>query len=578
MEPGQPQDLPLRRRTTSRRCAAQLASASTSPPSTASTSSSRSARRWRTQANTPHPSRTTQQRQSPCAARPRTTTPTTPRRACGRIKRTLHARILRAARRLRQRRARSDLHRRPAARGLDADRADPVQPLAGRRHDGAAGDHLDHARRCAARATPRSRSPTTTCWRRSTPTRCARSASSYLERTRIHRKTGAPFFIDKMPNNFAHIGLIHLALPNAKIIDARRHPLACCFSGFKQHFARGQNFSYGLDDIGRYYRDYVELMAHFDAVLPGRVHRVHLRNAWSTTPKPKCGACSITAACRSRTAACASSRTIARCAPPVPNRCAGRSTATASTTGATYEPWLDPLKAALGPVLEAYPASPTFAVTTAVRFDVHLPGEELDATFKTRIDAKQTREQARRACRWPRPSTWPSASRRSRRTPRRRRQRTTSDHAGADARHGHGDRAEAHREPAEGADQHPGARQGEARRAERHRLRRLRRLRARAVLRHRRRRRRRCLHARRGQRRQQQPLRPAAQRRRVPRRAADHHHRRRARHPPVRHRPRRGARRPAGHPVRRQLAGGHAAHHHQQARPGSVLGRLRRSG
>lgn len=83
-----------------------------------------------------------------------------------------------------------------------------------------------------------------------------------------------PFFIDKMPNNFFHVGLIHLILPNAKIIDARRHPLACCFSGFKQYFARGQNFSYGLEDLGHYYRDYVELMEHFDAVLPGRVHRV----------------------------------------------------------------------------------------------------------------------------------------------------------------------------------------------------------------------------------------------------------------------------------------------------------------
>jgi hypothetical protein len=96
----------------------------------------------------------------------------------------------------------------------------------------------------------------------------------YLSQTRIQRKTGAPFFIDKMPNNFAHIGLIHLALPNARIIDARRHPLGCCFSGFKQHFARGQHFTYSLEDIGRYYRDYVELMNHFDAVLPGRVHRV----------------------------------------------------------------------------------------------------------------------------------------------------------------------------------------------------------------------------------------------------------------------------------------------------------------
>ena len=100
----------------------------------------------------------------------------------------------------------------------------------------------------------------------------------YLEQTRIQRKTAAPFFIDKMPNNFAHVGLIHLILPNAKIIDARRHPLGCCFSGFKQHFARGQNFTYDLAEIGRYYRDYVELMAHFDAVLPGRVHRVFYEN------------------------------------------------------------------------------------------------------------------------------------------------------------------------------------------------------------------------------------------------------------------------------------------------------------
>ena len=96
----------------------------------------------------------------------------------------------------------------------------------------------------------------------------------YLERTRVQRKTDRPFFIDKMPNNFAHTGLIHLILPKAKIIDARRHPLGCCFSGFKQHFARGQAFSYALSDIGRYYADYVALMDHFDTVLPSRVHRV----------------------------------------------------------------------------------------------------------------------------------------------------------------------------------------------------------------------------------------------------------------------------------------------------------------
>lgn len=96
---------------------------------------------------------------------------------------------------------------------------------------------------------------------------------AYIEDTRIHRQ-GAPVFIDKMPNNFRHIGLIHLILPNAKIIDARRHPMACCFSGFKQLFAEGQEFSYDLEDLGRYYRDYVELMDHWDRVLPGRVLRV----------------------------------------------------------------------------------------------------------------------------------------------------------------------------------------------------------------------------------------------------------------------------------------------------------------
>jgi len=96
---------------------------------------------------------------------------------------------------------------------------------------------------------------------------------SYLETTRIQR-CDTPFFIDKMPNNFRHIGLIHLILPNSKIIDARRHPMGGCFSGFKQLFAHGQTFTYGLEDIGKYYRDYVRLMDHWDAVLPGRVHRV----------------------------------------------------------------------------------------------------------------------------------------------------------------------------------------------------------------------------------------------------------------------------------------------------------------
>ncbi len=96
----------------------------------------------------------------------------------------------------------------------------------------------------------------------------------YLDAARVYRKTDAPFFIDKMPNNWRSVGLIHLILPNARIVDARRHPLGCCLSAFKQHFARGQNFSYDLADLGRYYRDYVDLMTHMDRTLPGRVHRV----------------------------------------------------------------------------------------------------------------------------------------------------------------------------------------------------------------------------------------------------------------------------------------------------------------
>ena len=95
----------------------------------------------------------------------------------------------------------------------------------------------------------------------------------FIEDTRMHRR-GAPFFTDKMPNNFRHLGLIHLMLPNARVIDARRDAMACCFSGFKQLFAEGQEFSYGQEEIGRYYRGYVDLMEHWDKVLPGKVLRV----------------------------------------------------------------------------------------------------------------------------------------------------------------------------------------------------------------------------------------------------------------------------------------------------------------
>ena len=100
-----------------------------------------------------------------------------------------------------------------------------------------------------------------------------RLGEKYLSDTRVYR-SGKARFIDKMPNNFRHVGLIHLILPNAKIIDARREPMACCFGNFKQLFAHGQEFAYSIDDIARYYRTYLELMRHWDAVLPGRVLRV----------------------------------------------------------------------------------------------------------------------------------------------------------------------------------------------------------------------------------------------------------------------------------------------------------------
>jgi len=191
------------------------------------------------------------------------------------------------------------------------------------------------------------------------PDQLAALGQEFLDRTRVQRKTGRPLFIDKMPNNWAHVGLIALTLPNAKIIDARRHPMGCCFSGFKQHFARGQAFSYGLDDIGRYYADYVELMAHFDAVLPGRAHRV-IYEEMVADPEAQIRAL------------------LDYCGLPFEESCLNfhendRAVRTASSEQVrrpifkdavehwqNYESWLDPLKSALGPVLTCYPAAPEF--------------------------------------------------------------------------------------------------------------------------------------------------------------------------------------------------------------------------
>jgi len=179
----------------------------------------------------------------------------------------------------------------------------------------------------------------------------------YLEATRIQRKTDRPYFIDKMPNNWAHVGLIHLILPNARIIDARRHPLDCCFSNFKQHFARGQGFTYALDDLGRYYSDYVRLMAHVDAVLPGRVHRV-IHEAMIEDTEAQVRALldhvgvAFDPAClrfweNDRAVRTASSEQVRR---PINREGVGQ--------WQRFEPWLAPLKTALGPVLDRYPDTP----------------------------------------------------------------------------------------------------------------------------------------------------------------------------------------------------------------------------
>jgi len=184
-----------------------------------------------------------------------------------------------------------------------------------------------------------------------------RMGEMFLERTTIQRKTGKPFFIDKLPNNWIHLGLIHLILPNARIIDARRHPMACCFSNFKQHFARGQGFTYDLADIGRYYADYVDLMAHFDRVLPGRVVRVfhenmvedsavEIRHLLDALRLPFEEAC-LRFWENDRAVRTASSEQVRR---PIFRE--------GTDQWRMFEPWLDKLKSALGPVLAAYPDVP----------------------------------------------------------------------------------------------------------------------------------------------------------------------------------------------------------------------------
>lgn len=191
-----------------------------------------------------------------------------------------------------------------------------------------------------------------------TPADRQRLGEEYIERTRIHRQTDRPLFIDKMPNNWQHVGLIRLILPNARIVDARRHPLSCCFSGWKQHFARGQTFTYDLTDIGRYYSDYVGLMAAWDTQAPGHVHRVIYERMVADTESEV-------------------RRLLGYIGVPFDAAClefykTERAVRTASSEQVRqpifkdgleawkpYEPWLGPLKSALGPVLDSYPDAPS---------------------------------------------------------------------------------------------------------------------------------------------------------------------------------------------------------------------------
>lgn len=196
---------------------------------------------------------------------------------------------------------------------------------------------------------------------------------AYIEQTRVQRKLDTPFFIDKMPNNLAHIGLIHLIMPNARIIDVRRHPIATGWSLFKQLFARHQDFSYDLAEIAQYYRDYVQLMSHFDTVLPGRVHRViyeALVNDPETEVRRLLEYCKLSfeAACLDfhRNARAVSTASSEQVRSPIYR--------SAIDHWRHYEPWLGPLKDSLGGLVDAYPGTPVFPDTGAdSALESHIP-------------------------------------------------------------------------------------------------------------------------------------------------------------------------------------------------------------
>ena len=183
------------------------------------------------------------------------------------------------------------------------------------------------------------------------------AGETYLTRASVQRRTDRPFFIDKLPNNWLFVPFIQLVLPNAKIIDARRHPLGCCMSNFRQHFARGQDFTYDLDDLGRYYSDYVRLMVHVDAVMPGRVHRViYERMVEDTETEIR----SLLAYCGLEfDPACMAFHETERAVRTASSEQVRQPIYTAAKDEwQLYSAYLDPLRSALGPVLDAYPEAP----------------------------------------------------------------------------------------------------------------------------------------------------------------------------------------------------------------------------
>jgi tetratricopeptide (TPR) repeat protein len=186
----------------------------------------------------------------------------------------------------------------------------------------------------------------------------AAAGAEYLRRAAVQRRSERPRFIDKLPNNWLFVPFIHLVLPNATIIDARRHPLACGVSNFRQHFARGQGFSYDLADMGAYYADYVRLMAHVDAVLPGRVHRVIYERMVEDTDgevRALLSACGL-----SYDPICLSFHQTERAVrTPSSEQVRQPIYRDAADEWRRYDAHLGPLRVALGDVVDCYPDAPT---------------------------------------------------------------------------------------------------------------------------------------------------------------------------------------------------------------------------